>query len=261
MHALPGSRSKARVPGWLLAVALLGTPVFAAERPTVTLIIDDLGYGLEQARRTLALAPPIAVAIIPGTPHGRRVAEAASTHGVDVLLHLPMTGSVQNAADPYTIRPGLHPAALERRTARALEAVPHASAVNNHEGSVLTADREEMERFMSVLAEQRPDMIFIDSRTTAESVAAESAIHAGLMTSARDVFLDHDRSASAIEAEVDRWIAAARRDGCALAIGHPYPETLTVLERELRRVDTTVERVDLATYVDRCGANSTPQPE
>jgi hypothetical protein len=80
---------------------------------------------------------------------------------------------------------------------------------------------------------ERDNLFFIDSYTTHESIALSAAAEAGIAAARRDVFLDHERTVEAIVRELDRLKKLARRNGQAVAIGHPFPETLEVLEREL----------------------------
>ena len=80
---------------------------------------------------------------------------------------------------------------------------------------------------------EREGLFFIDSYTTHESVALMVAAEAGVVATRRDVFLDHERSIEAVTNEFERLKSLARRNGQALAIGHPFPETLEVLERQL----------------------------
>ena len=49
----------------------------------------------------------------------------------------------------------------------------------------------------------------------------------------RDVFLDYDRSEAAIERAFRKSIRWAKLRGKAIAIGHPYKETLRVLKKGL----------------------------
>ena len=49
----------------------------------------------------------------------------------------------------------------------------------------------------------------------------------------RDVFLDNQRTEAEIAHEFALAVAKARKDGTAVLIGHPYPETLAYLERRL----------------------------
>ncbi len=237
-----------------LALCLSGA---SAQAGTVALIIDDLGYSTERARRALALPPPIAVAVLPRTPHAKRIARAAARAQAEVIVHLPMEAKGEQPG-PQALRTGMAAGRFRARVRRALAAVPGAVGVNNHMGSRLTGALEPMGWLMDELAAAPQRLAFIDSRTTAGSRAAEAARVAGLATTERDVFLDHDRRPGAIERQVERWLAHARRDGCALAIAHPVPETFAVLERMLVRADG-VDRVGLTTYIERCGNPADPE--
>ncbi len=222
--------------------------------PTVALIIDDLGYDRASARRALALAPPVAVAVLPRAPHTARIARAARRAGTDLLVHLPMAGSSE-AMETGALHAGMTRLHMRLAVSGALDAVPGAIGVNNHQGSALTADRAAMTAVMEVLAARDRRLLFIDSRTTAATQAEAAARSAGIPVARRHVFLDHTRDPGAIGAAVRDWLARARRRGCALAIAHPRAETLRILERLLPRADD-VDRVDLQTYVERCGSNA-----
>jgi polysaccharide deacetylase 2 family uncharacterized protein YibQ len=112
-----------------------------------------------------------------------------------------------------------------------LQAVPHVIGVNNHMGSQLTQNPEAMDWLMTELKQQ--GLFFIDSRTSADSLAMATAISQQLPTDERDVFLDHERTQAFISKQFDYLLKLAKRDGHALAIGHPYPETLDLLEQRL----------------------------
>lgn len=237
-----------------LALALAWSGGQAATA-TVALLIDDLGHSRAQARRVLALPPPVAVAVLPDTPHARAVTRAAGDAGIDVLLHLPMAAE---GVPPHrgVLHAGMSPEALRAGLRAALAAVPGAIGVNNHEGSALTVERGAMDVLMDTLARAPGDLLFVDSRTTPRSDAEAAAVAAGLRATRRDLFLDNRRDPRAIERQVTRWVTHARVHGCALAIGHPHPETLAVLERMLPRLEG-VRRVDIGTYMRTCGARTT----
>ena len=65
------------------------------------------------------------------------------------------------------------------------------------------------------------------------TVAATTATEFGVPNLERNVFLDDDKSIDAIAQQFARLIALAQERGGALAVGHPYPETLTFLESRL----------------------------
>lgn len=233
---------------WLaaLALALVGASAHAA---TVALVIDDLGYSTERARRALALPPPVTVAILPHTPHAERIARAAGHAQIDVLVHLPMEAH-SHAPQPGMLRANMPTERFRARVRRALAGVPGAIGVNNHMGSRLTGNAEPMALLMDELLGS--GLVFIDSRTTARSRAADAARAAGVASTERDVFLDHDQDPAAIERQVERWLELARTSGCALAIAHPRPATFAVLERVLPRAQG-IDRVGIRTYIERCG--------
>ena len=70
----------------------------------------------------------------------------------------------------------------------------------------------------------------LDSLTQPHSRLAEARA-AGLVSVARAVFLDTRRDVSAVLAALDAAAAKARSAGFAVAIGHPYAETLSALRR------------------------------
>ncbi len=112
-----------------------------------------------------------------------------------------------------------------------LETVPGAVGVNNHMGSAATADLRVMRAVAGVLAAR--GLFFVDSRTTGATVALEAAREARVPSASRRVFLDDVQKESAIEDSLSQLIAHAKKEGSAIAIGHPYVTTLAVLDREL----------------------------
>ncbi|MDD2091887.1 divergent polysaccharide deacetylase family protein [Pseudomonas guariconensis] len=209
---------------------LAGTAHAAPAKAYMSIIIDDLGQSSERDSRTLALPGPITMAIMPDTPHATDFARQAHKAGRTVILHMPM----DPATGPYAWHPGTPIEELARRLDAALAKVPFAAGINNHMGSRMTSQAEPMTWLMGEL--QRRHLFFVDSRTSAATVAAAKAQALGLAHVSRDVFLDDTRTTEAISAQLQQGVALARRQGSAVLIGHPYPQTLDVLERELPRL-------------------------
>ncbi|WJD62388.1 divergent polysaccharide deacetylase family protein [Pseudomonas kurunegalensis] len=198
-----------------------------ANKAYMSIIIDDLGQSTERDSRTLALPGPVTMAIMPDTPHASDFARQAHKAGKTVILHMPM----DPATGPYAWHPGIGIEELARRLEAALAKVPYAAGINNHMGSRMTAQREPMAWLMGAL--QQRHLFFVDSRTSAATVAAAEAQRIGLAHVSRDVFLDDVRTTEAISGQLQQGIALARKQGSAVLIGHPYPQTLEVLERAL----------------------------
>ena len=213
----------------LLTGAALAAPA-QPQRAYLSVIIDDLGQSPDRDARTLALPGPVTMAIMPDTPHASDFARQAHHAGRTVILHMPM----DPATGPYAWHPGTPLPELEKRLNAALLRVPYAAGLNNHMGSRMTAQPEAMAWLMGEL--QRRDLFFVDSRTSAATVAAAKAQTQGLASVSRDVFLDDVRTTDAIAGQLRLAVELARRQGTAVVIGHPYPQTLEVLERELPRL-------------------------
>ena len=80
-------------------------------------------------------------------------------------------------------------------------------------------------------------LFFLDSRTTPHSVGIDIATEYGVPHAARDIFLDVDLTDPAVATELAKTEAVARRNGAAIAIGHPHDPTITELRRWLPSVE------------------------
>lgn len=215
----------------LLLLGLLAGPA-AAGQPAISIIIDDIGDVLQPAQRAIGLPGPVACAFLPHAPYSAALAEAAWTRGKEVLLHLPMQAVEDGPLGPGAVTMDMDKPAFLRVLRADLAALPHVAGVNNHMGSLLTRHPGHMTWLMQEL-KARGDLFFVDSRTSAQTIAERMAVEQGVPALRRHVFLDHDPSPAVVAAEFDRLIALARRQGSAVAIGHPYPATLDLLERRL----------------------------
>ena len=232
----------------LLAVwVLLSTGSGHAAEARVAIIIDDLGYHLEAGKRAIGLPGPVAFAVLPGTPRGPLLARHAHAHGKEVLLHLPLQAqSGEPQHHPAEIHLDMTKQGLGRALDDALASVPHAIGINSHRGSMLTRHPGHMQWLMEAIGE-RETLFFIDSYTTHKSVALQIAREAGIDAVRRDVFLDPDRAPETVAREFERMKDLARQRGSVIAIGHPYPATLELLERELPKLaDEGIELVRIS---------------
>ena len=224
-----------------------------AGKAYMSIIIDDLGQSPNRDSRTLALPGPVTMAIMPDTPHATDFARQAHRAGKTVILHMPM----DPATGPYAWHPGIAGEELARRLDSALVKVPYAAGINNHMGSRMTAQREPMAWLMGEL--QRRHLFFVDSRTSAATVAAAEAQAQGLAHVSRDVFLDDVRTTEAIAGQLQQGVALAHKQGSAVLIGHPYPQTLEVLARELPRLkDQGVTLIRLQQMIAERGNQAMP---
>ncbi|VVN76047.1 divergent polysaccharide deacetylase family protein [Pseudomonas fluorescens] len=224
----------------------------APHKAYLSLIIDDLGQSLPRDRRVLALPGPVATAVMPDTPHAAEFAREAHRAGKTVMLHMPM----DPATGPFAWHPDLPQEELEKRLNAAFRAVPYTSGLNNHMGSRMTAEPQAMAWLMADL--QGRHKFFVDSRTSARTAAAAQAQKTGLASVSRDVFLDDERTEAAIFTQLQTAISLARKQGSAVMIGHPYPQTLAVLERELPKLKAQgIDWIDIKLMISVRGNQAT----
>lgn len=203
--------------------------------PRLAIIIDDMGNDLAPAENILSLPFPLTLSILPRKEHSAEIAEETFRRGDQVILHLPMEAE-GNAARPEAVelRVGMSAEEVDRVVSDMLDSVPYAIGVNNHEGSRATADPQLMAEVMSVLRAR--NIFFIDSRTTAATVAYDAARQAGVPAASRKVFLDDVETREAVLGQLELAARDATRDGSAIAIGHPHPVTLAALAEGLPKL-------------------------
>lgn len=229
--------ARMRLPPWLLGLLLCSCALAAqAQRAKVAIIIDDLGYEQGPGQQAVDLPGQVTLAILPKTPFADQLARRARREGKQILLHLPMQSVV-----PHPLGPGGLTLPMTRkdfaRTLRSdLSSLPPVAGINNHMGSLLTQHPGDMSWLMHDIA-RIGGLFFVDSMTTPRSVAFQEARQAGVPATRRDVFLDaipDDRKF--VRHQLRELIRIARRDGTAVAIGHPYPATLHILAAAIPRL-------------------------
>ena len=203
--------------------------------PRVAIVIDDLGNDPAAVARIAAWPFTVGGAVLPALPGSAAAARDLRQAGKQVLLHLPMEPSrSQMRPGPGVVLRSQSEAEIERILESDLGTVPGAVGVSNHMGSAATADGRVMHTVARVLA--RRGLFFLDSRTTGDTVAREAARDERVPAVSRRVFLDDVATEEAILRQLAETVANARAEGFAVALGHPYPATLAVLERELPKL-------------------------
>lgn len=208
-------------------------PARAGVPPRLAIVLDDAGNALAPLEAIARLPEAVAVAVLPNAEHSTEVAEVLAAGGRELLVHMPMEPLAGEGPGPGpgAVEADLPAAEVRRRVERALAVVPGARGLNNHMGSRATAAAGAMRAVMEVLDAQ--DMYFLDSRTTADTVAEAVARELGVRALRRDVFLDVVTEPEAVRAALRDAVELARGAGHALAIGHVHPVTLEVLREEL----------------------------
>lgn len=218
--------------------------------PVVAIVVDDIGYDRQIASRFLAMEAPLTFSVLPYGPFSMEIAVEARSRGHEIMLHLPMEPNEFPAVNPG---PG---ALLSQMTADEfidqlkddIERIPGLKGVNNHMGSAISTSPERMRQIFTIL--KRRGLYYIDSRTTAETVARPSAELLQVPFTERDIFIDHFEDERFIRKQLRGLIKRARRQGYAVGIAHPHAVTCRVLADFLPKLKRDVELVPASMVVD-----------
>ncbi|MEA3497436.1 MAG: divergent polysaccharide deacetylase family protein, partial [Campylobacterota bacterium] len=194
--------------------------------PKLAIIIDDVTTR-KQMNRIIDIGYSVNMAFLP--PNQSRKNSAKIIKNLNqYMIHLPLqAGSNRyNEKDTLLITDNIQ--RIDKRIKSLKTLYPKAKFINNHTGSKFTANKDAMDRLLQVL--KKYNYTFIDSRTTARTVAKESAKKYGVRMLSRNIFLDNKKDKKYIQNQLKKAIKIAKRNGTAIAIGHPYNITLLTLK-------------------------------
>lgn len=188
---------------------------------TLVLVLDDAGRSVENLRRYTALPFPLTVAVLPRLPQTRACADAARAAGKEVILHQPMQ-AMNPRLDPGdgAIRAAMSSAEIAAVIQENLaELGPGIVGMNNHEGSLITADIVRIGMVLDVCRER--GIYFLDSRTTAETKAPQAALERDMpIFEKAGPYIDNEIDRDKMLARLYETLAYANEHGRAVVIGH-----------------------------------------
>ena len=195
-------------------------------------VFDDAGHNLDQLEYFLRLPFPCTIAVLPGLRYSSESARRIRKAGKQVILHQPMQSvDLHINPGPGAVTPGLSAEQIKNIVRKNLEEIWPVVGMNNHEGSLMTADEAAMSAVLDVVAEKH--IFFLDSRTTARSVVAKVAKEKNMAVWERAIFIDNDKSRAAMETQIKKGLSIARQKGSAIMIGHVFTVELAELLTEM----------------------------
>jgi polysaccharide deacetylase 2 family uncharacterized protein YibQ len=218
--------------------------------PVVAIVIDDIGYDRQIAAKLLAMDAPLTFSVLPYGPFSREIAAEARSRGHEIMLHLPMEPKEFPSVNPG---PGallnqMPPDDFIGQLKADIDRIPGLKGVNNHMGSAVSTSPEHMRQIFTIL--KKSGLYYIDSRTTAETVARPSAELLQLPFTERDIFIDHHENQRFIRKQIRRLIKRAQRQGYAVGIAHPHLITYKVLTELLPELKKSVALVPASMVID-----------
>ncbi len=205
--------------------------------PRLALIIDDGGYNLDKVKALMEIGRPFTLAVLPHTPFAQKVALLAHQGGAEVMLHLPMEPKENNrySLEPDTVMSGMEKKEIQAILQRDLKEVPHVRGVNNHMGSKATEDPLVMKALMEVL--KKEGLYYVDSHTSAHTVGPQLARQAGVAFGSNDRFIDQEKDLEAIKKAIRLAMKKAKKEGKAIAIGHPHSLTARAIREMVPEIE------------------------
>jgi len=244
------------------SVASLTPPVVLPQPqfglPMVAIVIDDMGLDRRRSRQVVNLLAPLTLSYLTYAEDLPAQTRRANARGHQLMLHVAMEPTNPDIdAGPDVLLTRHSEAEILSRLTHGLDQFDGFVGINNHMGSKFTADRASL---MTVMAElNRRRLFFLDSRTSAKSVADQVAFEFGVPFAVRNVFLDDQDDEASVMARLNETARIAKRQGHAIAIGHPKDRTIAALKTWLPRLaNLGVQLVPASIIIDKLMA---PVPE
>lgn len=197
----------------------------------MAILLDDGGSNINLVKRFVQLPFPVGIAVLPHLQYSAETAKLAYSYGKVVFLHFPMEPKSYPSTDPgegaaLVSMPELLIDGVAKYNFESLGVPVH--GFNNHMGSAFTEDKVKMAQTMAIASKYTN--IFVDSRTTPNSVAYDACVSAGLKCASNKRFIDNDNDVNAIIEKIYEGAELAKKNGEVLLIGHVRKNTLDALE-------------------------------
>lgn len=206
-------------------------PAYFGEIPVVAVVIDDMGISKKRTADIISLQAPLTASFLTYGKELDNQVKNAGEAGLEIMAHTPMEPHSKADLAPDTLTTQMDTEEIKSGLKIMLDKFHNVKGINNHMGSKLTEDFERMNAVMEVLSER--DLFFLDSKTTAFSVAKKAAKQNLVSYATRHVFLDNENKADYILKQLAIAERIARRNGYAVAIGHPKTGTYQALKQWL----------------------------
>ncbi len=222
-----------------------------SQKPKIALIFDDLGESLKELKDIHSLDIPVTASVIPGLKFSRNISHISSRCGYSVFVHLPLEPKSKANYRPSKLKfisSSLTKNEIDSLLRYHLNYIRVAIGVNNHMGSKATEDEKLMR---TVLGEvKRRGLIFVDSRTSQQSVAYRIATEKGIKCGYNEGFLDAVDDKKTIKAKLKVLTQLAKEKGKIIVIAHPRENTLIVLKEKLPELKEEIEFITIKDYFE-----------
>lgn len=210
-------------------------PWYFGPQPVIAVVIDDMGVSPKRTADIISLNAPLTSSFLTYAKHLPKQVTAARKSGHEIMLHVPMQAKSNKDAAPDVLTVAMSPKEITERLEEMLSKFEGIMGINNHMGSLFTEDSERLGTVMQVL--NKRGLFFLDSKTSAKSVGRQEAAKHGVVYAHRHVFLDNENNVDYIIKQLQLTERIAKRNGYAVAIGHPKSGTYEALKQWLPELE------------------------
>ncbi|VAV93543.1 Putative periplasmic protein YibQ, distant homology with nucleoside diphosphatase and polysaccharide deacetylase [hydrothermal vent metagenome] len=197
------------------------------DRPQIAIVIDDLAVVRSRSLDIINLPAPLTLSFLPYAPDLPEITRMAHNRGHELMVHLPMEPKGDFDPGPHALLTHVSHEKMRADLIFNLSRFDGYVGLNNHMGSAFTEDRKSLDLVLDEV--QRRGLLVLDSRTSRKSLLAKMSTDRNIPNMTRDFFLDNEQDVDYIFAQLTKLEDMARRKGSAIAIGHPYAETIEAL--------------------------------
>ena len=202
--------------------------VIQKQQPIIAIVIDDMGISAKRTADISSLKYPITSSFLTYAKNLKGQISKAKNNGHEIMAHLPMEPKVMQHYIDSMLLTSMSDKEVLKTLRKMLDTIPEAKSVNNHMGSKFTEDKHRMAIVMKELAKRK--IAFLDSKTTPKSAGPKQAKRFGVSLTMRNVFLDNKDDFDYITKQLHQTEEIARKNGYAIAIGHPKAQTYRALK-------------------------------
>jgi len=204
------------------------------EKPKLAIVIDDVS-NVAQMKRIKGTGLKLTPSIFPPSEL------SMTSHKLAVplehyMIHLPMESGNEKFNTQHKtllVKNSMH--TIEQRVQEIRRLFPKGKYLNNHTGSVFTNDYVAMYKLYKALDKQ--GFVFIDSRTVGTSKVRKIAREFDHRYISRDIFIDNEHNIPYIHQQLKKVVRIAKKNGYAIAIGHPHKITMEALQQAKEILD------------------------
>ncbi len=204
----------------------------------LAIVIDDFGnFRGNLLEKFCDLDKNITFAILPDLNHSVFAMHRAVEKNHETIIHIPMEpiSYPKNNPGKNAIYVHLEEKEIRQRMQHYIEQLPLCVGANNHMGSLATTDQMVMDNVLNIL--QNNGLYFVDSRTSAASIAYKTASKMGMLTFETNLFLDTpDISNETLKDKILQLESLAKNRDKILVITHCTAEKYEYLKKFIAEI-------------------------